>query len=76
MKTRPPARSEHLSFAVAYAPTTTIWPSQEVPHAVTFCAAAILGDMTGSLWLVPSEVVKVQMQVSKVAFACRMFMYL
>eukprot|EP00752_Nemacystus_decipiens_P009615 g8592.t1 len=34
----------------------------DIPHAVTFCAAAVLGDMTGSLWLVPSEVVKVQMQ--------------
>ncbi|CAM9157606.1 unnamed protein product [Hapterophycus canaliculatus] len=34
----------------------------EVSPAITFCAAAVLGDMTGSLWLVPSEVVKVQMQ--------------
>lgn len=37
---------------------------QNVPRAMTFCAAAILGDVTGSLWLVPSELVKIQMQVS------------
>lgn len=40
---------------------------QRVPQALTFCAAAILGDLTGSLWLVPSEVVKVQMQVNRKA---------
>ncbi|CAN0058569.1 unnamed protein product [Ectocarpus sp. 12 AP-2014] len=34
----------------------------QLPRAITFCLAAVLGDMTGSLWLVPSEVVKVQMQ--------------
>lgn len=37
--------------------------SQFVSPALVYCAAAILGDLTGSLWLVPSEVVKVQTQV-------------
>lgn len=36
---------------------------QRVPQTLVFCVAAILGDLTGSLWLVPSELIKLQMQV-------------
>lgn len=45
------------------APYTIVRSLQGVPQTLVFCVAAILGDLTGSLWLVPSEVVKLQMQV-------------
>ena len=52
-------------LSVLFPAATKMNPPGELQQLLVFVLAAVLGDLTGSLWLCPSEVIKQQATINK-----------